>query len=43
MSKSTVQIIYSSSVQKGGPENTKYSGNESILKLGHHACKCYSP
>ena len=24
-------------------KNTKYSGNESILKIGHHACKGYSP
>ena len=43
MSKSILQIIYSCSVQKGAPKNTKYSRNESILKLGHHACKGYSP
>ena len=24
-------------------KNTKYSTNESILKMGHHACKGYSP
>ena len=24
-------------------KNSKYSGNESILKIGHHACKGYSP
>ena len=43
MSKSILQIIYSCSVQKTAPKNTKYSRNESILKLGHHACKGYSP
>ena len=43
MSKSTLQIIYSCSVQKKiAPKNTKYSRNESILKIGHHACKGYS-
>ena len=25
------------------PKNTKYSRKESILKIGHHACKGYSP
>ena len=43
MSKSILQIIYSWSVQKTAPKNTKYSRNESILKIGHHACKGYSP
>ena len=28
---------------KTAPKNTKYSRNESILKIGHHACKGYSP
>ena len=35
MSKSILQIIYSS-VQKNAPKNTKYSRNETILKIGHH-------
>ena len=43
MSKSNLQLIYSCSVQKTGSKNTKYSRNESILKIGHHACKGYSP
>ena len=43
MSKSILQIIYSCSVQKTAPKNTKYSRNESILKVSHHACKGYSP
>ena len=43
MSKSILQIIYSCSVQKTALKNTKYSRNESILKIGHHACKGYSP
>ena len=43
MSKSILQIIYSCSVQKTAPKKTKYSRNESILKIGHHACKGYSP
>ena len=37
MSKSILQIIYSCSVQKTPPRNTKYSINEIILKIGHHA------
>ena len=37
MSKSILQIIYSCSVQKTAPKNTKYSTNETILKIGHHA------
>ena len=28
---------YSCSVQKTAPKNTKYSRNETILKIGHHA------
>ena len=43
MSKSILQIIYSFSVQKTAPKTTKYAKNESILKIGHHACKGYSP
>ena len=43
MSKSILQIISSRSVQKTAPKNTKYSRNESILKIGHHACKGCSP
>ena len=43
MSKSILQIIFSCSVQQSAPENTKYSRNESILKIDHHACKGYSP
>ena len=43
MSKSILQIIYSCSVQKTAPKNTKYSRNESSFKIGHHACKGYSP
>ena len=43
MSKSILQIVWSCSVQKTAPKNTKYSRNESILKIGHHACKGYSP
>ena len=43
ISKSILQIIYSCSVQKTASKTTKYSRNESILKIGHHACKGYSP
>ena len=43
MSKSILQIIYSCSVQKTASKNNKYSRNESIFKIGHHACKGYSP
>ena len=43
MSKSILEMISSCSVQKTAPKNTKYSRNESILKIGHHACKGYSP
>ena len=37
MSKSILQIIYSCLVQKNLSKNAKYSRNESILKIGHHA------
>ena len=37
MSKSILQIIYSCSVQKTAPKNTKYWRNETILKIAHHA------
>ena len=43
MWKFILQIIYSCSVQKTAQKNTKYSRNESILKIGHYACKGYSP
>ena len=43
MSKTILQIIYSCSVRKTAPKNAKYSRNESILKIGHHACKGYTP
>ena len=37
MSKTNTKIIYSYSLQKTAPKNTKYSRNESILTIGHHA------
>ena len=37
MSKSILRIIYSCFVKKPAPKNTKYSRNETILKIGHHA------
>ena len=37
LSKSILQIFQSSSVQTTAPKNTKYSRNETILKIGHHA------
>ena len=43
MSKSILQITYSCSVQKVAPKNTKYSRNNTILKIGHHASKGYTP
>ena len=43
MSTSILQIIYSCSVQRTASRNTKYLRNESILKIGHHACKGHSP
>ena len=36
MSKSILQIIYSCSVQKTARKKTKYSRNETILKISHH-------
>ena len=39
MSKSILQIIYNCSTQKTAPKNTKYSRNDSILKIGHHPFK----
>ena len=43
ISKSILKIIWSCSVQKTAPKNTKYSRNESIWKINHYACKGYSP
>ena len=43
MSKSILQIIQSFCAQKTAPTNTKYSRNETILKIGHHQCKGCSP
>ena len=37
MSKSIPQIIPRFSVQKTARKNIKYSRNETILKIGHHA------
>ena len=37
MSKSILQIIYSCFVQKNAQKNTKYSRNETILKIGYNA------
>ena len=37
MSKFILQIIYSCFVQKTVQKRTKYSRNETILKIGHHA------
>ena len=37
MAKCILQIIWSCSVQKTAPKNTKYSRNESILKISHHS------
>ena len=37
MSKTILQIIYSCLVQKTASKNTKYSRNETTLKIGHHA------
>ena len=37
MSNSNPQIVYSCSVQKTAPKKTKYSRNQIILKIGHHA------
>ena len=37
MSKTILQTIYSCSVQKTAPKTTKYSRNESSLKMSHQA------
>ena len=37
MSKSILQTIYTSCVQKTAPKNSKYSRNKRILKIGHNA------
>ena len=37
MSKSILQIIYTCSVQKTARKNTKYSRNETILKISNNA------
>ena len=37
MPKSILQIIYSCSVQNTAQKNTKYSRNETILKIGYNA------
>ena len=40
MRKTILQARYSCSVQKTAPKNTKYSRNETILKIGK-SCKGY--
>ena len=37
LSKFIVEMIYSCSLEKTARKNTKYSRNESIIKIGHHA------
>ena len=37
IAKSILQIIYSCSVKKTASKNIKYSRNETILSIGHHA------
>ena len=37
MSKYILEMIYSCSVQETAPKSTKYSRNETILKIGYHA------
>ena len=37
MSKSILQTIYTSCVQKTAPKDIKYTRNEGILEIGHHA------
>ena len=37
MSKCIVEMIYSCSPQKTAAKNTKYSRNETLLKICHHA------
>ena len=45
--KKHVKIHYANHFElfcaKNVSKNTQYSRNESILKIGHHACKGYSP
>ena len=43
MSKSTLEIIYSYFLQKTARKNTKYSKNDTILKIGHHAQAMHNP
>ena len=43
MSKSISKFFRVVLCKKTAPKNTKYLRNESILKIGHHACKDYSP
>ena len=43
MSKSILQTIENCSVEKTALKKSKYSRNESILKIGHHAYKGYCP
>ena len=43
LSKSILQIICSCSVQKSAPKNTKYSKNEIMLKIDHHAKQMKNP
>ena len=35
--KSILKVIYACSAQKSAQKNTKYSRNETILKIAHHA------
>ena len=37
IAKSVLQIIYICALQKTARKNTKYSRNETILKIGHYA------
>ena len=37
MSKSILQMLYTSCVQKTAPKKNKYLRNEGILKIGHYA------
>ena len=37
MSRFILKIIYSSLVQKTAQKKTKYSRNDTILKMGHYA------
>ena len=42
ISKAILQIIFKCSVKQIAKKTTKYSRHESILEIGHHACKGYS-